>query len=82
MRGTDVISDFNMGYCSETSERGVVGFPGEFMCLYPSSVLEMRLYFCEMSKVNWRASFSIRTAGLFQSNEQLLNDANRAPDCL
>lgn len=81
MRGTIGISDFNMGYCSETSERGVVGFP-EFMCLYPSSVLEMILYFCEMSKVNRRVSFSIRIPGLLQSNEQFLKDANRAPDCL
>lgn len=82
VRGTIGISDFNTVYCRETSERGVVAFPDEFMLLYPSSVLEMTPYFCELSKVNCTASFSIRTPGLLQSNEQFLNDANRAPDCL
>lgn len=73
---------FQYGILQQNIIEGVVGSPGESMCLYPSSVLEMRLYFCELSKVNWRASFSIRTPGLFQSNERFLNDVNIAPDFL
>lgn len=70
---------FQYGILQQNIIEGVVGSPGESMCLYPSSVLEMRLYFCELSKVNWRASFSIRTPAYYSQMNDL---TNIAPDFL